>query len=353
MKKILHIAEPFATGVLSFLLDITKCQVEDFEVYIAYGIRPLTPENVQGLFDKRINFIKVDSFNGAIGTVLNPHAYKEINKLFHEIKPDIVHLHSSASGFVGRWSIPCRKVKMFYTPHGYSFLMKDGSKLKNKFFLLMEYISAMKGATTVACSKGEYNEALKLPGKSTYVNNGINIEQLQEYVTEKDRIDSNPIVCTSGRICYQKNPKLFNEVAELLPNIKFVWIGQGEMDYELKAPNIEVTGWLSREDALKIMSNVNFFMLTSLWEGLPISLLEAMYLKNICLVSNVIGNNNVIQNGENGFICNNALEFVNIIDSFVNHRNNFEHIIDKAHREVIENYNRDLMAKRYNDIYLK
>ena len=59
MKKIMHVAEPFATGVLSFLVDITKRQVEKYEVYILYGIRPLTPDNVEDLFDKRVNLIKI------------------------------------------------------------------------------------------------------------------------------------------------------------------------------------------------------------------------------------------------------------------------------------------------------
>ena len=47
MKKIMHVAEPFATGVLSFLVDITKRQVKEYEVYILYGVRPLTPKNVE------------------------------------------------------------------------------------------------------------------------------------------------------------------------------------------------------------------------------------------------------------------------------------------------------------------
>ena len=66
MKKILHIAEPFATGVLSFLLDITKRQIEEYDIYILYGIRPLTPTNVEELFDHRIHLIKMNSFKGAI-----------------------------------------------------------------------------------------------------------------------------------------------------------------------------------------------------------------------------------------------------------------------------------------------
>ena len=62
MQKILHIAEPFATGVLSFLIDLTKRQIEEYDIYILYGIRPLTPPNVESLFDKRIHLIKIDDF---------------------------------------------------------------------------------------------------------------------------------------------------------------------------------------------------------------------------------------------------------------------------------------------------
>ena len=62
MKKIMHIVEPFASGVLNFLVDITSRQIEEYEIYILYGIRPLTPPNVESLFDKRIHLIKIDDF---------------------------------------------------------------------------------------------------------------------------------------------------------------------------------------------------------------------------------------------------------------------------------------------------
>lgn len=83
----------------------------------------------------------------------------------------------------------------------------------------------------------------------------------------------------------------------MLPEINFIWIGEGELKTELTSPNITITGWIKREEALRIIRNVDFFILPSLWEGLPISLLEAMYLRKICLVSDVIGNRDVIKMG--------------------------------------------------------
>lgn len=109
----MHVAEPFATGVLSFLVDLTRQQVEEYEVYILYGVRPLTPDNVSNLFDKRVHLIKIDSFKGAIGTVFNFKAYRDVRRWYIKIDPDIVHFHSSASGFVGRWALPCKKLSAF------------------------------------------------------------------------------------------------------------------------------------------------------------------------------------------------------------------------------------------------
>lgn len=107
-------------------MDITRRQVGKYDVYILWGQRPLTPDHVEDLFDPRVHLIKVDAIKGAMGTVVNPKAYMAVRRHFNEIKPDIVHLHSSASGFVGRWALPLSGVKAFYTPHGYSFLMQSG-----------------------------------------------------------------------------------------------------------------------------------------------------------------------------------------------------------------------------------
>lgn len=348
----MHVAEPFATGVLSFLVDITKRQVKEYEVYILYGVRPLTPKNVEQLFDKQVHLIRIDSFKGAIGTVINLKAYRDVREWYKKIKPDIVHFHSSASGFVGRWALPCKNIPSFYTPHGYSFLMKDGARFKRFLFWLIEYVSAKRPCMTIACSEGEYKEALRLSPNSTYVNNGIHTENLKSFVCSISKLFKQPIrIATSGRILYQKNPTLFNEIAKLLPEAQFTWIGEGELKSELTSPNIHVTGWIKREEALGILKEMDFFILPSLWEGLPISLLEAMYLKKICLVSDVTGNRDVINNGVNGLICHSAAEYADSIRSIINGKMNGVSFSERASKDVEENYNIDLMAQKYSEIY--
>ena len=137
----------------------------------------------------------------------------------------------------------------------------------------------------------------------------------------------------------------------LLPELEFVWIGDGELRAELIAPNIVVTGWKTREEVLKIMYDINIFILPSLWEGLPISLLEAMFLKKICLVSNVIGNRDVIKSEENGLICNTAIEYAENIHNILNGKIDGGRLAENAHQDVLHNYNADLMSEKYSEIY--
>ena len=156
-------------------------------------------------------------------------------------------------------------------------------------------------------------------------------------------------VFTLGRICRQKNPKAFNAIAQSLPDIQFIWIGNGELRNELRSPNITVTGWVDRNQAISLALRSDVFILPSLWEGLPISLLEAMYMKKPCVVSNVIGNRDVIKSGINGYLCNDVPDFVKAIESIQeSYPNNY---IQKAYSEISSHYNIVKMAEQYEKIY--
>ena len=94
--------------------------------------------------------------------------------------------------------------------------------------------------------------------------------------------------------------------------------------------------------------NADVFLLPSRWEGLPISLLESMYMKKVCVVSNVIGNRDVIHNGENGFVCTKAEDFVKAIEAC---RGENEKLTEQAYRDILEMYNTKVMAEQYGKKY--
>jgi glycosyltransferase involved in cell wall biosynthesis len=331
-------------------MELTRHQCNDFEVYVAYGMRPFTPKNFKECFDGRIHWIRVHNFQRTIG-IKDIKAFFELKRIFRAVRPDVVHLHSSKAGFLGRWAFDCGKSKFFYTPHGFSFLMEKEAGLKRFLYWSLEYISAQRKAVTVACGKGEYAEAVKLSSRCTYVNNGINVCKLASFLVRKNSKKPSPVVCTSGRISRQKNPKLFNDIARLLPQVQFIWIGDGEMREELTAPNVVATSWLAGAEALSILAEADYFLLLSLWEGLPLSLLEAMYLKKVCLVSDVVGNRDVIEDGRNGFICRTAGEYVRCINQVLQDKKVGAKMAEQAHQDVVSSYNTDVMVDAYKKIY--
>ena len=352
-KKILYIVEAMGGGVFTYIVNLSNQLVKNYDMYIAYGIRKQTPLDYVSYFNNEVHLIKVNNFEREIDLVKDIKAYIEIKKIAENIEPDIIHFHSSKAGAIGRLAFNGRKIPVFYTPHGYSFLMENQSKKKCMMYKLIEGICAMRKSTTISCSVGEHRETLKLTKKAEYVNNGVDVQELQRIISEVpvDPKNSPITVCTLGRITYQKNPSLFCQIATALPQVQFVWIGDGELRSELTAENITVTGWVKREEAIALCMKSRIFLLPSLWEGLPISLLEAMYMKKLAVVSDVIGNRDVVHNQVNGFVCKTLDEYVAAIRRGVQMDADCRAYIEHAYREILSEYSLDVMCGKYDEIY--
>ncbi|MBR1757930.1 MAG: glycosyltransferase, partial [Lachnospiraceae bacterium] len=346
-KKILFIVEAMGGGVFTYIVDLANELCKSYDMHIAYAVRPQTPKNYREYFDSRIHLIEVKNFTRSINPTKDIAAIPEVKKIAKDIQPDIIHLHSSKAGVIGRIAFNGKDVPLFYTPHGYSFLMENYKPMKRRMFHMIESVMAHRKCTTISCSPGEHQETLKLTRNAVYVNNGINKAELERMLSKVQKVDHPFTVFTLGRICYQKNPALFNAIAEAMPEVHFLWIGDGELRDELKAPNIEITGWIDREEALKRSYNADVFLLTSLWEGLPISLLESMYMRKLCVVNDVIGNHDVIENDRNGFVCRTVTEFAQAI------RSKEESLIDSANHDIETKYNTVVMAEKYVKIYMR
>lgn len=349
-KKILHIVEAMGGGVFTYIVDLANEQIKEYDVFIAYAVRAETPENYIEYFDKRVHLIQVENFVRTINLKKDIKAVREIKAIANKISPNIIHLHSSKAGVIGRIAFNGNKIPLFYTPHGYSFLMQNYSFFKRRIFKFIEVICAKRQCLTICCGKGEFQQSLKFTKHTTYVNNAINVDKIPPIFNDINVEKHSFIVFTLGRICYQKNPMLFNQIAEAMPNIKFLWIGDGELRNELRAVNIEITGWINREEALKRSKNADVFILTSLWEGLPMSLLEAMYMKKVCIVNDIIGCNDVIKNGENGFVCSSTEDFIKCIET-VQERDS-KTLVNNAFADVCRLYNTKVQAEAYSKIYL-
>ena len=71
-------------------------------------------------------------------------------------------------------------------------------------------------------------------------------------------------------------------------------------------------------------------------------------MRKICVVSNVIGNRDVIHNGENGFVCTKVEDFVKAIEEC---QNKDGQLIERAYQDILKMYNTKVMAEQYSSIY--
>jgi len=148
------------------------------------------------------------------------------------------------------------------------------------------------------------------------VANGLDLEEIKSLKIAaqiKNELQIAPgcnIVGTVARFTEQKGLKYFVEAAKLIkeqiPNCKFIIVGDGELKNSLIkfAQNIGIyqeiifTGY--RVDAVSILSIFDIFVLPSLWEGMPYTILEAMALKKPVVATNVFGNSEIVLNGKTG-----------------------------------------------------
>lgn len=351
---IAHIIES-GGGSADFLLYLVKYLPQHHHIVI-YGERT---------FGNRISEVK-QTFTNATFYPWN-YVQREISmtkdfkaavSLYRIIKKsefDAIHLHSSKAGFLGRFVCYfLGKKNVIYTPNGLPFIRKDISPVKVKIYLFLERTANWLCGRIICCSKSE-SEELNMKGiNSIYINNGTEVfEYVKSLATENnDRF----IIATTGRVTIQKNPLLFNKIANFFegnPRYKFLWIGGGELESVLTSKNIEITGWVNRAEVTDKLAKANLYISTASWEGLPFAVLEAMNLYKPLLLSNCVGNIDLVINNYNGFVFDNYQEAIDGINLLNNKKETLAEFGKNSHKLVEQSFNVELMSQQYEIEYKK
>lgn len=306
--KIVQFVEAFGGGVYTYVKDlcnfiVSSTQNMDIEVHLIYS--PNRVELDKDLFleeiDSRVILHELDMSREI--NLKNDLKFISVTRDYlKKINPDVVHLHSSKASVIGR--IACfgliERNKIFYSPHGYAFVQQNISNIKRGLYKFLEAaMPVVFGGVTIASGDTEY-EVAKAFSKSILVRNGVDL-QLPDQIYQPIK-NKKITIGTVGRLMAQKNPKLFNRIALQFSDIDFIWIGNGELLDDITAPNIKVTGWVkTRGELLEILNSLDIYLQVSLWEGLPISILEAMAVRKPLIVSDVIGNKDTVEDAYNGF----------------------------------------------------
>ncbi|TBR25667.1 glycosyltransferase family 1 protein [bacterium] len=245
----------------------------------------------------------------------------ELERMLGEERPDVVHTHSSKAGILGRAAAKMAGVPaVVHTFHGFGFHDRMSPPVR-AFYLGLERAAARWADALVFVSKANMDtarsEGLGAPEAWELIRSGVRLSGLPAKVDREAKRRElgvrlhTPLVVGVGNLKPQKNAEDFLAVAESalkrVPEASFLFVGDGPLRAKLEAralmkglqAKVRFIGW--RRDVPELLAAADAFLLTSLWEGLPRALVEAMRTGLPCACYAVDGVRDLLVDGVNGF----------------------------------------------------
>ncbi len=351
-RRIVHVVEPFATGPLYAIGKICCALSGSFEFAVVHGVRRDVPAQPGDLFPSGVRFVPWRA-QREISLWGDSQALLELRRLLAKLKPDVVHAHSSKAGALVRLAALSMPLDVVYSPHSYGFLQKDAGGVRRALYFAAEAALGRIPHLTVACGNDEYAQALRVARRVKLVPNMIDLADFED-PKPISRSAEHLVVAMCGEIRPQKNFPLFCEIARLCTadRMRFVWLGGGRLPDHVALPdNLTVSGWLSRRGLLRELRKAHAFCQTSLWEGLPISVLEAMATGLPVLAYPAIGNGELVVEGENGYLCRDAGEFAKRLRELAADEPRRVALGHASRRSVERHYDARMLAPLWESIY--
>ncbi|MEI6125123.1 MAG: glycosyltransferase family 4 protein [Pseudomonadota bacterium] len=250
-------------------------------------------------------------------------ALNKMVQLFKAEQPHIVHTHSSKTGILGRWAARFARVPVIvHTVHGWghhdyqNFLVKNLYKFLERRtvgftdkLIVVSHLNTLKGLRDTIGTEEKYITIHSAINLDDFINPACDTVLLKRDLgIDPER----PVVGTIGRLSPQKNPidfvKVAAQVKKVIPDAQFLFIGDGPLRSATEAlvkelglaHDVFLPGL--RTDIPALLSCMDVFMLTSLWEGLPRVIPQAMAMGLPVVANAVDGVCEVIEDGVNGFL---------------------------------------------------
>lgn len=237
-------------------------------------------------------------------------AFKKIFNLIKTEQPDIIHTHTAKAGTLGRLAAISyvffhpfhdKRIQLVHTFHGHIF-QGYFNKFITRLFILIEKFLAFFTCRIITVSDSVKNELISLriaqKNKIAVIPLGLELDRFLGISIRNNNVLNIGIV---GRLVIVKNHRLFLEAAnKVIKNnpqikLKFNIVGDGELKEELKScayklginAQVNFLGW--QKDVVKAYSELDIVALTSINEGTPVSLIEAMASGKAVIATDVGG----------------------------------------------------------------
>jgi glycosyltransferase involved in cell wall biosynthesis len=299
------------------------------ETFVATGF--VQGAEVEDPSAQSIDLTRVPAMGRSIRPIKDHLARKQLERIIQEVKPDIIHTHTFKAGYVIR--MKQQVVPVIHTFHGHLLDDPEFSGFKSKLIVALERKFAKKSAKLVTVGRrvaddlleqqiGTRNQFVNIPPGVVAVNVTPKTQALKKLNLEDNGA---PIVGWIARVTGVKNPMRALEVADALPDTRFVMAGGGDLLEQVKAKapaNVSVIGWAEAAD---LFGASDIILSTSENEGMPVALIEAQLAGKPVVATDVGSVSEVILNHETGIVTNkNAGSIASAVESLM---------LDKTTRE--------------------
>lgn len=241
-------------------------------------------------------------------------ALKAMARVVREKNIDLIHSHGKGGGVYGRPVALATGRKVVYTQHG----MSPDAKFKHWFLdynVWLDFILGKFTDASICVSEGEKIETVAQhvakPHELTVIPNGVPNGLQRHHVNTAGQ----PLSLVSvSRFDAQKNPDELLEIIDHLSrrnipggfHMTVLGVGAGKAEFEQELVNkslenlVTMAGAVS--DVRRVFRRSDMLVSTSTWEGMPLAVLEAMSEGLPIVASNVVGNRDVVDDGESGYL---------------------------------------------------
>ncbi len=325
--------------------------------------------------DKNVEPLLIPELGREISFYKDIKAFSKLYSIIRKEKPDIVHTHTAKAGALGRLAAILNGVPIkVHTFHGHVF---DSyfSPIKSKIFLFVERFLALFTDMVIVVSETVKDDIVKrrrvIKDKNCVViplglelEEFLNSQNLKGIFRKKFGINDNMLlVGIIGRLVPIKNHRMFLDIAKKMktnsPNtkVKFIIVGDGELREQIKDYTYELglkddvifTGWA--KDLASVYTDLDIVALTSLNEGTPVSLIEAMAAGKPIIATNVGGVKDLVKTNVNGLLARpgDIDDFCAKLTSFLNDPQKRKEFGRQGRISVIKKYSKERLV---NDLEL-
>jgi glycosyltransferase involved in cell wall biosynthesis len=293
----------------------------EFEVTLIAGCGGLLDEEARQL--DGVDVIFLPSLVREIRPLRDIAALFHLRRIFRAGRFDVVHTHSSKAGVLGRIAARLAGIpSIIHTYYGFGFTHYQ-SPARRRLLIAAERLAARCADFLVPVSRDNMARALQLsigsPGQYRVIVNGIPVEEFCDIDVDVAAVKAElgipggaPTVGMIAPLKPQKAPLDFvgvaDRVIECIPEAHFVLVGDGELRCAVEEEigrlglggHIHLLGW--RRDVAQLLSAFDVFLLTSLWEGLPMVCPQAMCRSKPIVATRVDGTPEAVLDGRNGLL---------------------------------------------------